>query len=252
MIQTVVIGSGNVAHHLILAFLQSTEIALVQVFARDKKALENFSDSISIVDDWAELMPADLYIIAVSDHAIASVAEQLPFENRLVVHTSGSVSMDALDSKNRKGVFYPLQTFSKNKAVDFLNIPICLESQTASDYALLEKAAGSISNSVYKIDSTQRKALHVSAVFANNFTNHLYQIAGAICAENHIPFDILKPLIRETAEKVQTLSPSEAQTGPAKRHDSNTINAHLEFLSDPNQKNIYTQLTQSIQNDKKL
>lgn len=252
MIKVAVIGSGNVAQHLIPAFLQSAETELVQVFARDKKTLEIFAGAVAVVDDLSKLEQADLYIIAVSDIAIAAVSESLPFENRLVVHTSGGVSMEDLSSKNRGGVFYPLQTFSKNKPVDFKNIPVCLESASSEDYGLLEKVAKSISDSVYKIDSNQRKALHVAAVFANNFTNHLYKIGSDICAANEIPFDILKPLIAETAQKITTLSPNQAQTGPAKRNDFNTIKAHLEFLTDENQKNIYHLLTQSIQNGEKL
>ncbi len=251
MIRVVIIGSGNVAQHLISAFLQSTETQIVQVYARQKKALEKYSGSFEITDDLKDLAEADIYIISVSDDAIATVSKELPFQDRLVVHTSGSVSMDALSS-NRKGVFYPLQTFSKSKIVDFKTIPICLESNSPKDFELLEKVARSISEAIYKIDSQQRRALHVAAVFVNNFTNHLYKIGSDICTANQIPFEILQPLIQETAQKIMTLTPVEAQTGPAIRHDSNTIKAHLEFLSDQNQKNIYTILTQSIQNGEKL
>ena len=252
MIKVAVIGSGNVAQHLISAFLQSTETELVQVFSRDKKTLRKFAAAVPVIDDLAELLLADLYIIAVSDSAIGTVSENLPFNNRLVVHTSGGVSIQSLSPKNRGGVFYPLQTFSKNKPVDFKKIPICLESASLEDYGLLEKVAKSISGSVHQIDSEQRKALHVAAVFANNFTNHLYKISSDICSANAIAFDILKPLIAETAQKIMTLAPADAQTGPAKRNDSNTIKAHLEFLTDENQKNIYHLLTQSIQNGEKL
>lgn len=251
MIKIAIIGSGNVAQHLAVAFSGNAETEIVQVFSRKKTPFANVNPE-KITDTFNNLLPADLYIIAVSDDAIAEVSGQLPFENRLVVHTSGSVAMETLDSKNRKGVFYPLQTFTKNKATDFKVIPICLESQTADDYLLLEKVAKSISDSVFKISSEQRKALHVSAVFVNNFVNHLYKIGNDICTEHQIPFEILKPLINETAQKIMTLSPNEAQTGPAKRNDQQTISAHLDFLSDANQKNIYNILTQSIQNGKNL
>lgn len=248
MIKIVIIGSGNVAHHLISAFLESTENELVQVFSRNTESVSNLPKSVLVTDNFDELAIADLYIIVVSDDAIAEVSSQLPFENRLVVHTSGGVSIENLDRKNRRGVFYPLQTFSKNKTVDFKEIPICLESESAEDYNLLEKVASGISDKIFRIDSEQRKALHVSAVFVNNFTNHLYKIGYDICDEHQIPFEILKPLIRETAEKIMVLSPSEAQTGPGKRNDIHTIEAHLEFLSDENQRTIYKILTQSIQN----
>ncbi|MBA4318352.1 MAG: DUF2520 domain-containing protein [Flavobacterium sp.] len=251
MIKVVLIGSGNVAQHLIKAFAKSATIDVVQVFSRQKEALIPLLDSNKITDNFNDLAQADLYLIAVSDDAIAKVSSQLPFENRLVVHTSGSVSLDALDKKNRKGSFYPLQTFSKKAEVDFSQIPIFLESENDSDFELLEKVAQSISNKIYKINSEQRKALHVSAVFVNNFVNHLYQIGNEICIENKVPFEVLKPLILETANKVMTLSPKEAQTGPAIRNDMQTIASHLDFLLDENQKNIYKTLTQSIQNNGK-
>ena len=174
-----------------------------------------------------------------------------PFQNRFVVHTSGTASLETLDPKNKRGVFYPLQTFSKNKEIDFSEIPFCLETENESDYALLEAVAKSISNSVFSINSEQRKALHVSAVFVNNFTNHLYQIGQEICEEHQVPFEILKPLIQETAKKINILNPIDAQTGPAKRNDSSTIETHLEYLTSENQKNIYKLLTQSIQHNGK-
>ena len=251
MIKVVLIGSGNVAQHLIKAFAKRATIDVIQVFSRQKEAVTHLLDSNNITNDLNDLAEADLYIIAVSDDAIATVSSQLPFENRLVVHTSGSVSLDALDKKNRKGSFYPLQTFSKKAEVDFSQIPIFLESENDSDFELLEKVAQSISNKIYKINSEQRKALHVSAVFVNNFVNHLYQIGNEICIENKVPFEVLKPLILETANKVMTLSPKEAQTGPAIRDDKQTIASHLDFLLDENQKNIYKTLTQSIQNNGK-
>ena len=249
MITVSIIGSGNVAQHLIQAFSKSTEIELVQVFSRQKKSIAHLLDSNQITDDLSTLESADFYVIAVSDAAIGSVASQLPFKNRLVVHTSGSVDLTDLADANRKGVFYPLQTFTKNKAVDFSIIPICLESEHSEDFDLLEKVAKSITNITYKLNTEQRKAIHVAAVFVNNFVNHLYQIGNQICTENQISFDILKPLIEETAQKVMTLSPIEAQTGPAKRKDNVTLDSHLSFLCDENQKTIYRILTQSIQNN---
>jgi predicted short-subunit dehydrogenase-like oxidoreductase (DUF2520 family) len=247
MIKVVLIGSGNLAHHLIEAFAKSATIEVIQVFARQKKSVTPLFDADKITDNFDDLIEADVYIIAVSDDAINSVSSQIPFENRLVVHTSGSVAIDALDAKNRKGIFYPLQTFTKNKAVDFSQIPICLESET--DFELLKNVADAISKAVFKINSQQRKIVHISAVFVNNFVNHLYQIGNEICIENNIPFELLKPLILETANKVMTLSPNEAQTGPAKRNDSKTIKSHLSLLSNENQAIIYKILTQSIQNN---
>lgn len=251
MTKVSIIGSGNVARHLIHAFQSNSKIELVQVFARNKKSLTHLLDSNSVTSDYNQLQAADVYIIAVSDDAIAEVSSQLPFENQLVVHTSGTVPLTTLESKNRRGVFYPLQTFSKDKAVNFKTIPICLEAENEKDLQTLNQIASTISDAVYQINSEQRKALHVAAVFVNNFVNHLYQMGSEICDNNNVPFEILKPLIQETANKIVSLSPKEAQTGPAKRNDLTTIEAHQQFLTDENLSTIYTLLTQSIQNNGK-
>ena len=253
MIQVVIIGSGNVAQHLISAFAKCETVEVIQAFARDKNSLTHLLDADKITSNFTDLKEADLYIISVSDDAVAKVSSKIPFSNKLVAHTSGSFSIDDLDNKNRKAVFYPLQTFSKNVAINFKEIPICLEAQNKEDYTILEKVAQNISDKTYTINSNQRKALHVSAVFVCNFVNHLYQIGNEICQENQLDFDILKPLIQETANKIMKLSPNNAQTGPAKRNDTQTINSHLNFLSDQNQKDIYKMLTKSIiDNGKKL
>ncbi len=251
MTKVSIIGSGNVARHLIHAFQSNSKIELVQMFARNKKSLTHLLDSNSVTSDYTQLQAADVYIIAVSDDAIAEVSSQLPFENQLVVHTSGTVPLTTLESKNRRGVFYPLQTFSKDKAVNFKTIPICLEAENEKDLQTLNQIASTISDAVYQINSEQRKALHVAAVFVNNFVNHLYQMGNEICDNNNVPFEILKPLIQETANKIVSLSPKEAQTGPAKRNDLTTIEAHQQFLTDENLSTIYTLLTQSIQNNGK-
>jgi len=253
MIKVTLIGSGNVAQHLLSAFNKSTAVELVQVFSRRNESVSHLIPVEKITTDLDSLAEADVYIIAVLDDAIATVASRLPFKNRLVVHTSGSASMQSLNDNNRKGVFYPLQTFTKGKEVDFKTIPICIESQFNDDYNVLKKVADTISDKVFTINSEQRRSLHVSAVFVNNFVNHLYSIGNAICDDRQVPFEILQPLIRETADKILTLTPNEAQTGPAKRNDRTTIESHLDFLSDENHKNIYKLLTQSIQdNGKKL
>ncbi|MNJ94982.1 NADP oxidoreductase coenzyme F420-dependent [compost metagenome] len=247
MLKAVIIGSGNVAQHLIKAFLNSKKIELVQVYTRNSEAVTHLLASNKITNSLNSISEADIYIIAVSDDAIADISLKLPFTDRLVVHTSGSVALEQLDTKNRRGVFYPLQTFSKNKEVDFSKIPLCLESEQSNDYKILEETAKAISPLLYTIDSRQRQSLHVAAVFVNNFTNHMYTIGNQICNKNAIPFDILRPLIQETAAKIELLTPLEAQTGPAKRKDEKTIEKHLKFLKDDNQKAIYTLLTQSIQ-----
>lgn len=252
MISVSIIGSGNVAQHLISAFEKAENIELVQVYSRNPTANFPDSKSVAITQNFNKLQPVDLFIIAVSDDVITSVSDQIPFSNQLVVHTSGSVAMESLCNSNRKGVFYPLQTLSKTKEINFKEVPLCIESETNSDLQLLHEVASAISNNVFEIDSNQRKSLHVAAVFVNNFTNHLFQIGNEICDENGVSFEILKPLILETANKINSLSPKEAQTGPAKRKDTTTINKHLDFLSNPNHKEIYKILTKSIIDNGKL
>jgi predicted short-subunit dehydrogenase-like oxidoreductase (DUF2520 family) len=249
MLKTVIIGSGNVAQHLAKAIDASGQATLVQLYARHPEKLAHLFPGEKITPSLENLAEADIYIISVTDDAITEVSSKLPFDGKLVVHTSGSVALEQLDGKNRRGVFYPLQTFSKNKDVNFNKVPLCLESENEADYKVLETLANALSQTVYRIGSKQRQALHVAAVFVSNFSNHMYALGEAICRENTIPFGILNPLITETADKLSLLSPTQAQTGPAIRHDQKTIEKHLDFLKDDNQRNIYKILTQSIQNN---
>lgn len=246
MISISIIGSGNVAQHLIKAIEKSKQLELVQVFARNSEDVSDLISSEQITSEISALKEAHLYIISVSDDAIQSVSNSLIFKDQLVAHTSGSVAMDDLSDFNRKAVFYPLQTLSKKKEVDFTTVPLCIEAQNEADLHLLTQVAHHLSDHVYNVNSEQRKSLHVAAVFVSNFTNHLYKIGNDICTEHQVPFEILKPLITETAKKIQTLAPADAQTGPAKRNDSTTINKHLAILTDENQKEIYKILTKSI------
>lgn len=246
MISVVILGAGNVAHHLYNAFISSENVTVSQWYNRNIERISDYSTSVNITDDITQLVEADIYIIAVSDDAISGLSQQLPFENRLVVHTSGSVSAYDIDQKNRRGVFYPLQTFSKSSAVDFAQVPICLETLVRKDYALLKKLAISITKITKRVNSDQRAALHLAAVFVNNFTNQLYRVAHEITESQGAEFDLLKPLILETATKVQTLSPFKAQTGPAKRNDKKTIKNHLKLLDNEQHKELYKLLTASI------
>lgn len=246
MISISIIGSGNVAQHLIKAIGKSNQLELVQVFARNAESVSHLIDSNQITSDITALKEAHLYIISVSDDAIQSVSNSLILTDKLVAHTSGSVAMEELAESNRKAVFYPLQTLSKKKEIDFSTIPLCIEAQNEADLHLLAEVAKQLSTHVYNVNSEQRKSLHVAAVFVSNFTNHLYKIGNDICTEHQVPFEILKPLIAETSKKIQTLAPADAQTGPAKRNDTSTINKHLAILTDENQKEIYKILTKSI------
>ncbi|HEX8269850.1 MAG TPA: DUF2520 domain-containing protein [Flavobacterium sp.] len=251
MIQVSIIGYGNLAQHLAAALADSDTINLVQIFSRRMPADSDRFANI-IINDISGLAEAHVYIMAVADSVIREVSEQLPFHGKLVVHTSGGIAMEEISHKQTRGVFYPLQTFTKNKKIDFSNIPICIECESADGYGILKSLADELSKNVQPINSHQRKVLHVAAVFANNFTNHLYDIANQICEQNQLPFQMLHPLIMETANKIQMLSPKDAQTGPAIRGDQKTVGSHLDFLQKYEQKNIYKILTQSIQDGKKL
>ncbi|MEP6261792.1 MAG: DUF2520 domain-containing protein [Gillisia sp.] len=243
----VLFGAGNVATHLYKALSSTSSFRVIQIYNHKPESLIPFTAGVKTTTSMAEVLPADIYLIAVKDDAIPQIVKELKLRDALVVHTAGAVSMDILENISRTGIFYPLQTFSKNKDVDFRSIPICIEAKNENDLLLLEELAGSISEKFYRINSAQRKSLHVAAVFVSNFVNNLYAQGEAICLENKIPFEILHPLILETAQKITVMRPGEAQTGPARRNDIHVIQSHLSMLKD-DQKEIYTVLTQSIQN----
>ncbi|WP_300439879.1 DUF2520 domain-containing protein [Christiangramia sp.] len=246
MKKVVIIGAGNVATHLYQSFKKAKQLDVIQVFNRNFEKLHFVKDEEQKVSVLEDLKEADLYIIAINDEAIEELAEKLYPKKGMIVHTSGSQAMQILSKFENHGVFYPLQTFSKNKQVDFSEIPVCLEANSEENLEFLKVIASAVSNRVFKVDSEQRKALHVSAVFVNNFSNHLFTLAADFCKKEDLPFDILRPLIKETVVKLESLDPYAAQTGPALRNDQKTISAHLEML-DGDRKKIYTILTESIQ-----
>lgn len=247
MISIILLGGGNVATHLYKTFQKSEKVVVTQWFNRHIESIQTYKNDVEIIDDLSKLKEADVYIIAVSDDAIKSLSSQLPFENRLVVHTSGSVGVYDIDKKLKRGVFYPLQTFSKDADVDFKDVPICIEVIDKKNLKVLKSLATALGSKSHKVNSDQRRGLHVAAVFVNNFTNQLYRVAHEITESEGAEFDILKPLILETAKKVQHLSPYSAQTGPAKRNDKRTIKKHLKLLHNEDHKAIYELLTASIQ-----
>ncbi|MBE5320411.1 DUF2520 domain-containing protein [Pedobacter sp. MR2016-19] len=246
----VLLGSGNVATHLAKA-LKSKGEEIVQVYSQnlDNATLLAQSIATEAINDLNEIKQnADLYIISVKDDAIESVAKSLKNVTGLVVHTSGTTDINVLSSQVAKaGVFYPLQTFSKEKAVSFENIPLCIEANDESQLTILSNLAAKISREVYKLNGEKRKVLHLAAVFACNFPNHLYALANKILSQNDLNFEIIRPLIAETAEKVMSNLPENVQTGPVVRADESTLNKHLSMLTDmPELQNIYQTLSDSI------
>ena len=243
-----IIGAGNMAYQLTQAFHNHPEVQLQQLYNRSELSPEFDAFEIEKTHHLSTLRPADVCIIAVKDEAIAGISKKLPFENQLVVHTSGNTSIEAIDSKNRRGVFYPLQTMNKQTIVDFTKVPFCLEAENTNDFCLLQRLASLLSTKIYTLNSYQRRVLHLAAVFMNNFSNHLVYISQQICKENEVPFEILQPLLAETFIKLQNTSAYDAQTGPARRNDFLTITNHLAMLDNNNYKEIYNIITKSIIN----
>lgn len=217
MIKIVLLGAGNVGIHLCRALQNKEDLQLIQWYNRSLNSLEKESVPFAVTQNLNDIIEADLYIISVSDSVIPAISKALEGKKGLIAHTAGSISMEALGAHENHGIFYPLQTFSKQKEVDFNQIPLCLEANQQENLNLLKKVAQAIGGPVHLIDSAQRKALHVAAVFVNNFTNHLYTIGEELCNAHKVPFSVLQPLIAETADKIKHLPPSLAQTGPAAR-----------------------------------
>ncbi|WP_299315015.1 DUF2520 domain-containing protein [uncultured Aquimarina sp.] len=247
MITIVILGAGNVAQHLYTAFLNKKSVAIIQCYNRKGIRIHKDQKEGTVTNDLNNLKKADLYILAISDDAIEKVSSALPFHNRLVVHTSGSAPIQAIDHKNSRGVFYPLQTFSAKKKIDFSELPFCIEADQKQDVITLKNLASIVSQKIYDVSSDQRSVLHVAAVFVNNFTNYMFSIGNEICKENNVPFEILLPLIQETAKKIIEIEPDIAQTGPAIRKDVKTIDRHLKILKDDSQRQLYKMLTKAIQ-----
>jgi len=246
----VLLGSGNVATHLALA-LKAVGENIKQVFSPNLINAKKLADKVDAksASSFSEIdQKADLYVISVKDDAIAEVARNLKGVNGLVVHTSGTTDIKVLSSEVKyAGVFYPLQTFSKSKDVNFKSIPLCLEATDAKQLEILKILASRLSTKVYQLDGEKRKILHLAAVFACNFTNHLYALANQVLIKNDLDFDIIRPLIAETADKVMINLPENVQTGPAIRDDESTINKHLTMLADlPELQEIYQTLSNSI------
>lgn len=247
------IGAGNVGFHL-GRHLVDRGCRVTGVFSRSIEKAQFLSEHTGIphCHTFNEIDPsAGLYLLAVSDAAIAPVARslyQLGIRDKLLVHTSGATPSSVLRPySTRYGVFYPLQTFSRERALDCSKVPLCIQANGQEDEALLLRLGERLSEAVYRIDDRQRAVLHVAAVFVNNFANHFFQVGWDILERESLPFDLLRPLIEETATKVQAQRPAEMQTGPAVRGDQATVDRHLEYLQDqPQLQELYRLLTRHI------
>ena len=246
------VGAGNLATNLAVA-LQEAGHTIVQVFSRTRQSAELLAERVgtSAITDLHQLVSdADLYIVSISDSALSTLDYSAFPPQALVVHTAGSIPMDVIPL-SRRGVFYPMQTFSRQRIVDFSDIPIFVEASSEDDTTFLFDFARTINNKVYRLSSADRIYLHLAAVYCSNFVNHCYALSEEILRQHGLPFSVMLPLVDEVAAKVHQVSPQEAQTGPAIRHDYNVIRHHLSLLEDqPRLQEIYEIMSKHIANDK--
>lgn len=241
----VFIGAGNLATNLAKA-LYKNGFRIVQVYSRTKEAACALAQAVEAgyTTELSEVSKdARLYIVSLKDDAFVTLLPEIVAgkEDTLLVHTAGSIPMNVWEGKtSRYGVFYPMQTFSKQREVDFRVVPFFIESNSSEDTELLKAIASVLSEKVYEATSEQRRSLHLAAVFTCNFTNHMYALASELLKKYDLPFNAMLPLIDETARKVHELEPKQAQTGPAVRYDENVINKHLEMLAgEPEMQELY-------------
>lgn len=247
----VLIGAGNLATHLGKA-LHAAGHDMVQVFSRTMQSAETLASLLDAepLTDMAQVRDdADVYIFSVKDSALEQLISQLcGGEKKVFLHSAGSMPMSVFREKAlHYGVLYPMQTFSKQREVDFSIIPCFIEANDEFALKQIEGLAGQISHRVYQLSSEDRKYLHLSAVFACNFANHCYAASQELLQQHGIPFDVMLPLIDETAAKVHGMTPKEAQTGPAVRYDENVIGKQIQLLENqPYFQKIYDCMSKSI------
>jgi len=246
----VLIGSGNVAT-VLARLIKSTEHTIVEVESKQLQHAQTLANELNvnaITNIDVITKDADIYIICVSDDAIENIVKQLYVKNKIVVHTSGTVSKNVLqNSSDNFGVLYPLQSLRKELSY-IPDIPFLIDGNSSEIIRTIETFVNSFSKKVYPANDEERLKLHVAAVIVSNFTNHLYALAKDYCKKENTDFSLLVPLIKEVALRTENYDPENMQTGPAFRNDAITISKHLEILSvHPNLQKIYSQLTESIQ-----
>jgi predicted short-subunit dehydrogenase-like oxidoreductase (DUF2520 family) len=246
----VILGAGRLATHLGLAFFRQG-LKMVQVYNRTPEKGKKLAGMVgaTFTADIQKVTPdADLYILAVSDSILENLASNLRLNNKLVVHTSGTMSMDVLAPISTAiGVFYPVQTFSHNRRIDFRQVPVCVEGNSFSSEQDLTELANKLTERVCSLSSDKRRLLHLGAVFASNFTNFLYAVTEELMLAHEIPFDLLNPLIIQTSRNVKHGNLMQLQTGPAMRGDTKVLEKHREMLSShPDFLEIYDLITKNI------
>ncbi len=248
MKRIVLIGSGNLAESLLLALCRQGE-NVVQIYARNQTRGATLAAMCQVphTANPEALVPADIYLVAVSDRAVGEVTQSLPIPaEAIVAHTAGSVEINTLPHQHC-GSFYPFQSFTAGRRVDFSTIPIFVEGADSDTEEQLEALAKRLSNKVFRANGAQRRKIHLAGVFACNFVNALYGVGADLLREEGIPFDVLTPLMEETYKKASSAPhPTQVQTGPAVRGDRNVQERHLAQLNDEKIKNIYRNLSDLI------
>lgn len=247
--KVVFVGAGNVATHLATELYRNS-FDIIQVYSRTMESASALAlqiNAIPVTDTSSIDNSADLYVFSLKDSVLEDIVSQIPPNNGLWVHTAGSVPMDIFQKYAlRYGVLYPFQTFSKAREIDWQKVPVFIEANKPGSLDILRDIAGKISGRVAELSSQDRKYVHLTGVFACNFTNHMYALSKLFLNQVNLPFDVSLPLIDETAAKVHILSPEDAQTGPAVRYDENVINKHLDLIEDDNIRQIYKLISENI------
>ena len=247
VINITIVGTGNVAFHLSEIFLEREGINLMEVCGRKNNLPSYFNDKINYSNNLSKLEKSDFYLICIDDDQIENISKNIKIDKHsIILHCSGSTSINVLSNNFSYGVLYPLQTFSINKSVNFNDIPIIIEGNSIESLNKIKTLGLMISGNVLKASSKQRLAIHVSAVFTNNFTNYMRIVADEILKSNEIDTDILNPLTLETSNKLKYLSSKDAQTGPALRNDLKTIKKHLNLLKGTGYEEIYKIISSKI------
>ncbi len=246
MIRIGLIGTGNVATALAREIRNHETLTLIQLIGRDQNKLPKDLLDVPFSNQFNSLLPCDMVLIAVSDHAIAEVSNQLPLTDAVIAHTSGASSIDLLNKHKYRGVIYPLQTFSKQQQVSWNEIPILWEGNNKQVDEKLETLSQMISPNAVQSDEKQRLSMHLAAVVVNNFTNHLYAEANRFCKSKNVRFDLLITLIEETTRKIKQQDPRKSQTGPASRGDMQTIERHKTIPMTEELGDIYSLFTSQL------
>ncbi|MDR2955549.1 MAG: DUF2520 domain-containing protein [Prevotella sp.] len=247
--KVVSVGAGNVANHLVTE-LYNHSFDIIQVYSRTIESAQLLAKKVNAVpvnDVSAIINDADIYIFSLKDSVIKDIANQIPENSGIWIHTAGSIDINIFRKYTKHyGVLYPFQTFTKGRNIEWKKIPLFTEASDNKTLSVINAIARQLSDRIVELSSDKRRYLHLTGVFACNFTNHMYALSEFFLKEAGLSFDVALPLIDETSSKVHSLSPKDAQTGPAVRFDQKVMNDHLSIIEDETTKSIYKLISESI------